>query len=198
MSIHFHCSAWRHAPCLSGDLYGSERNVLLTNVVSRSVLEAGIEKHNSRPALAPTYNPTLLARAPSIASDIAYLLGVSETSWESHPLHQSLVTLPPEPFAAYTSRLKYLADEAADPSPLLAHAYVRYLGDLSGGQVIRRSIAKAYGTSEDEEGRGTQFYAFTKLGGGGPATAGDMRRIKDWFRAGMNTGGGDDEKRKRT
>ncbi|KAL5482911.1 hypothetical protein ACEPAI_9506 [Sanghuangporus weigelae] len=159
-------------------------------------LEAGLEKHSFHPALSPTYNPTLLARAPSIASDIAHLLSVPEDAWESHPLHRALVTSSPEPFSAYVSRIKYLSDEAADPSPLLAHAYVRYLGDLSGGQVIRRSIAKAYGTSEDEEGKGTQFYVFGKLGGGGAANAGDMRRIKDWFRAGMNAGGGDDASRK--
>ncbi|KAL5524798.1 hypothetical protein ACEPAF_9944 [Sanghuangporus sanghuang] len=159
-------------------------------------LEAGLEKHSSHPALSPTYNPTLLARAPSIASDIAHLLSVPEDAWEPHPLHRALMNFPPEPFTAYVSRIRYLSDEAADPSPLLAHAYVRYLGDLSGGQVIRRSIAKAYGTSEDEEGKGTQFYAFGKLGGGGAANAGDMRRIKDWFRAGMNTGGGDDASRK--
>ncbi|KAL5492616.1 hypothetical protein ACEPAI_4063 [Sanghuangporus weigelae] len=147
--------------------------------------EAGVEKHSSHPALSPTNNPTLFARAPSIASDIAHLLSVPKDAWESHPLHRALITSSPEPFTAYVSRIKYLSDEVADPSPLLAHAYVRYLGDLSGGQVIRRSIAKAYGTSEDEEGKGTQFYAFGKLGGGGTAKAGDMRRIKDWFRAGM-------------
>jgi len=44
---------------------------------------------------------------------------------------------------------------------LLSHAYTRYLGDLSGGQILAREIAKAYGLSET--GPGTAFYRFEEL-----------------------------------
>ncbi|KAI5123147.1 hypothetical protein M0805_000850 [Coniferiporia weirii] len=160
-----------------------------------NTLEIGLDKHSAHPTLAPTYNPTILARAPSLASDISFLLDVPEASWQDHPLHRAFLSAPPPPFTAYVSRIRYLSDEAADPSPLLAHAYVRYLGDLSGGQVIRRRIAKAYGI-EREDGRGTLFYDFKQLGGGKSASIGDMRKIKEWFRDGMNQGGGDDASRK--
>ncbi|EJC99021.1 heme oxygenase-like protein [Fomitiporia mediterranea MF3/22] len=165
-------------------------------------LETALERHSSHPVLAPTYNPALLARAPSLAADIAYLLDVPETSWVEHTIHQELQRSPPEPFESYVSRLKYLAYEAPDPSPLLAHAYVRYLGDLSGGQTIRRNIAKAYGvdhelsSSSKGDSRGTQFYEFRQLGSSKPASIGDMKKIKEWFRAGMNQGGGDDAAKK--
>ena len=38
----------------------------------------------------------------------------------------------------------------------MAHAYVRYLGDLSGGQMMGRSVAKTYDAGE----AGTNFYNF--------------------------------------
>lgn len=89
--------------------------------------------------------------------------------------------------------MRQLSD-ASDPSPLLAHSYVRYLGDLSGGQFIRRRITKAYGLEDD--GLGTKFYDFNKLGGGGSANIGDMKKIKEWFRDGMNVGGGENQQQK--
>ncbi|MCK7500861.1 MAG: biliverdin-producing heme oxygenase [Comamonadaceae bacterium] len=43
------------------------------------------------------------------------------------------------PPPAYVARLRWL--DRHDPGRLLAHAYVRYLGDLSGGQVVQRIVA---------------------------------------------------------
>lgn len=110
-------------------------------------------------------------------------------------MHKALLATPPVPMTNYVSRIKYLSEEGSDPSLLLAHSYVRYLGDLSGGQVIRRRVTKAYGL--DENGRGTQFYDFKQLGGSKTASVGDMRKVKDWFREGMNAAGGNDASRKR-
>lgn len=160
-----------------------------------STLESALDKHSAHPALASTYNPAVLARASSLASDISFLLDVPESSWQAHPVHQALQESPPHQLTDYVSRIQYISDSAPDPSPLLAHAYVRYLGDLSGGQVIRRRIEKAYGIERDD-GRGTRFYDFKQLGGNKSSNIGDMRKIKEWFRDGMNQGGGDDEERK--
>ncbi|THH20583.1 hypothetical protein EW146_g797 [Bondarzewia mesenterica] len=113
-------------------------------------LESALEKHSSNPALNPTYNPTLLARAPALLSDISHLLGVTTSEVQSHPLFLDVAVPTSQPVEEYTSRLRSLAD-SPDPAPLLAHAYVRYLGDLSGGQVVRRRVARAYGL-EDEDG----------------------------------------------
>ncbi|KAG1843007.1 hypothetical protein DFJ58DRAFT_907459 [Suillus subalutaceus] len=145
-------------------------------------LERGLETHASYPTLQPTYNPTLLARTPSISQDISHLLGVPEAEWQIHPLHT--------PFVAYTTRLRELS-ESSDPTCLLAHAYVRYLGDMSGGQVIRRRIAEAYDLDVDR-GYGTRLYDFKKLDSSEPANIGDIKKIKEWYKDGMNTGIGDD------
>lgn len=150
-------------------------------------LEQGLDRHAANPVLAPTYNPTLFARTQSLSADIAHLLDTPESSWQSHPITSDLVSNPPQPFSAYTSRLRHLADH--EPSALLAHAYVRYLGDLSGGQFIKRRVARAYGL---EDGEGLSFYDFKQLGGNASGTIGDMKKIKEWYREGMNAGAGDD------
>ncbi|KAJ6504580.1 hypothetical protein C8R47DRAFT_1102804 [Mycena vitilis] len=153
-----------------------------------NTFERGLERHQNHPVLEPTYNPTLLARAPHLSADIAYLLGVPEASWKSHRIHVTLMAAQPPALQTYVGRIQAIAD-SPDPSPLLAHAYVRYLGDLSGGQTIQRALAKAYGLTVG--GSGLSFYAFKELRSAKPATQGEMKRIKDWFRAGMNTGAGD-------
>lgn len=42
----------------------------------------------------------------------------------------------------------------------LAHHYTRYLGDLSGGQIIATMVARHYGASEEQ----TNFYRFENVG----------------------------------
>jgi len=97
------------------------------------------------------------------------------------------MTPAPASLVAYIARLEELAD-AADPSPLLAHSYVRYLGDLSGGQTIRHTVSKAYGLDENA-GFGLSFYVFKSLRSQVLANQGEMKRIKEWFREGMNAAG---------
>ena len=138
--------------------------------------------------LNPTYNPTIFARAPALYADICHLLDVPPATLPTHPTFHSLQSTPPLALREYTSRLRDLT-VAPDPAPLLAHAYVRYLGDLSGGQIIRRHVVDVYGLDDDT---GAQFYQFQKLGGGGTASLGDIKRIKEWYRDGMNAGVRDD------
>ncbi|KAH9949730.1 heme oxygenase [Amylocystis lapponica] len=152
-------------------------------------LERAMEEHASCPTLQSTYRPAVLSRSSRLSADISSLLHISESSWQSHPVHVELLRSPPPEMTSYVSRIESIAD-SADPSTLLAHAYVRYLGDLSGGQTIRRRIAKAY---DLEDGIGTSFYDFQPLEGTGCATTGDVKKIKDWYRVGMNTAVGDND-----
>ncbi|MFO1302683.1 MAG: biliverdin-producing heme oxygenase [Burkholderiales bacterium] len=63
---------------------------------------------------------------------------------------------PPEAVAVdYAARVAHLARE--QPALVAAHAYVRYLGDLSGGQILKDIVARAVAPAP---GRGTAFYAF--------------------------------------
>lgn len=90
-----------------------------------------------------------LERLDALEKDLTELIG---PDWRS--------TLLPEPAtAAYVARLDELA-EAKDELGLIAHHYVRYLGDLAGGQVIARMLRQRYGIS----GQGVHFYDFGEIG----------------------------------
>lgn len=58
----------------------------------------------------------------------------------------------------YAGRLRQIA--ASDPLLLVAHAYTRYMGDLSGGQTLRRVARKSLKLESDE---GTAFYEFPEI-----------------------------------
>ena len=64
---------------------------------------------------------------------------------------------------AYAQRLQALshaqspAQAPAQSLSLVAHVYVRYLGDLHGGQILKRLVARSLGLVGDS---GTHFYAF--------------------------------------
>ncbi len=74
-----------------------------------------------------------LHRYPSIARDLTALVG---SHWKT--------TLPVLPAAGqYCDRIISLVQN--NSKPLLAHYYVRYLGDLYGGQIIRRRLQNNLG-----------------------------------------------------
>jgi len=177
---------------LSGSLARSEYVkylMMLWHVYS--ALEEALDKHASHPALEPVYNPALLSRTSALSADIAFYLDTDEQTWQSHPIYRSLSTPSlPRPLIEFVSRIQYLSEESNDPAPLLAHAYVRYLGDLSGGQNMRHILAKGYGLDE-AEGYGLSFYDFKELRSTKAAGLGEMKRIKEWYREGMNQAGED-------
>lgn len=107
-------------------------------------LESGLQRHADRPELAAICTEPLWRQA-ALADDLTRLHG---TDWRS--------ALAAQPQAlAYAAHLCELAEGA--PALLVAHAYVRYLGDLSGGQTLRRIVAGSLGLPGDD---GTRFYDF--------------------------------------
>lgn len=87
-----------------------------------------------------------LTRSPSIANDLAFLVG---ENWENEiqPLPATL---------AYVERLKSCG---ADVARYAAHAWTRYLGDLSGGQIIKVMLQRHYGMGDE----GLNFYNFKEI-----------------------------------
>lgn len=83
-------------------------------------------------------------RAAALRSDLAAL---GEPGWAER--------LPVLPSASdYAGRIMMAAE--GEPDRLLAHAYVRYLGDLNGGQILKRLLAKHLGLGAGE----LAFYDF--------------------------------------
>jgi len=186
-------------------------------LIPLSALELGLQEHSTDSILAPTYDPALLSRAPAIAADINHLLTLlppstaplttpaspPEPSTPLPPFAIPLVLQPvfdraPPPLSAYINHLRDLASASSSAPSLMAHSYVRYLGDLSGGQYIGARVKKAYKLDGLD---GTRFYHFDwGTGEAEGETAAEHKRrlgeVKDWFRRGMDQGVGDDEQLK--
>lgn len=107
-------------------------------------LETSLGDHASLPVLAELVRPEL-ARARLLASDVAIL---------AERLPETPLRLLAEG-EIYRCRIETIAKSC--PERLLAHAYVRYLGDLSGGQLLARRLARTPGIGPEA----TRFYVFS-------------------------------------
>jgi heme oxygenase (biliverdin-producing, ferredoxin) len=130
---------------LRGEMKRAPYCALLRNLHAvYAALEPALERHAEHPGVAPVFFAPLF-RSQALADDLAVLHG---PGWQ-----REIDTLPAA--RHYVLHLRRLA--ADRPELLVAHAYVRYLGDLSGGQLLRRIVASSLGLAD---GRGTSFYDF--------------------------------------
>ncbi|MGW4232893.1 biliverdin-producing heme oxygenase [Streptomyces sp. NPDC004980] len=111
-------------------------------------LEDGAEALREDPVAGPFIQPELM-RSTELERDLAHLRG---DGWQD-----GLEPLPAT--AAYAERV---AECARDwPAGYIAHHYTRYLGDLSGGQIIRGTAEKTWGFAR--KGDGVRFYVFEEI-----------------------------------
>lgn len=155
-----------------------------------SELEARLYEHREADVIFQIYHPRVFSRATALSFDICHHL--ETVTWQTDPHYVKFYENIPAPVTEYVERIKYLGRPGAPPEDvrlLAAHAYVRYLGDLSGGQLMKRRLIKAYGMYDD--GEGFAFYNFRTLDprtGDRPAEMHEVRKIKDWFRRGIDEG----------
>jgi len=125
-----------------------------------AALEDALERRRDDPRLGEFHLPELWRR-PAIEEDLEFLRG---RGWRAEPPVPAA-----EEYAAHIAALG-----GTQPLRLVSHAYVRYLGDLSGGQVLRRLAAKLLVL----DGAGLRFYDFPEIP---DATAfkADLRRRLD-------------------
>lgn len=114
-------------------------------------LEAALERHRGLAPVAAVWFGGL-ARTAALERDLLDLHG---DRWA-----QELA--PAAAGARYAARLAEL--DGRDPLLLVAHAYVRYLGDLSGGQILRKIVAGALNPAAPDSSTGAQFYLFPAPG----------------------------------
>ncbi|WP_333620177.1 biliverdin-producing heme oxygenase [Dietzia sp.] len=115
-----------------------------------AALEAAVRTHAASPALAGIVDPAL-ERAGRLEGDLRTLEAVLPTGEELYELTPATLEYARE-LDALAARND--ADEVA--AELVGHHYVRYLGDLSGGQVISRLMGRHYGVPEEA----LSFYSF--------------------------------------
>ncbi|MFI8004591.1 heme oxygenase (biliverdin-producing) [Streptomyces sp. NPDC086010] len=111
-------------------------------------LEDGARSLREDPVAGPFIRPELM-RAAELERDLTHLSG---EGWRD-----GLEPLPAT--AAYAARVAHCAREW--PGGYVAHHYTRYLGDLSGGQIIRGTAEKTWGFAR--KGDGVRFYVFEQI-----------------------------------
>lgn len=104
---------------------------------------------NSESAQVEAVYDARLERLEALSADLEHMIGAN---WRE-------TIEPVEATKNYVQRLRSI-EESGDANSALAHHYVRYLGDLSGGQVIAKMLGKHYGIGEE----GTNFYSFAEIG----------------------------------
>ncbi|XP_069855968.1 heme oxygenase 1 [Dipodomys merriami] len=130
-----------------------------------TALEEEIERNKASPVFAPLYFPEELHRKAALEQDMAFWYG---PHWQE--------TIP------YTSATQHYVKQlhevgVSEPELLVAHAYTRYLGDLSGGQVLKKIAQKALDLPSS--GEGLAFFTFPNIE--------SATKFKQLYRARMNT-----------
>ena len=136
------------ASFLRGVLDPEEYRKLIANFYFvYSAMEEEVEALKDHPVVGKINLPEL-PRKESLKEDLSYYYG---PSWETE-IKQS------EACVKYVNRIREIAKD--DPNLLVGHHYTRYLGDLSGGQILR-GIAE--NSLKPEKGKGLSFYDFSEI-----------------------------------
>lgn len=150
---------------LRGDASREGYILLLRNLLpAYQEMEQGLERHrNSRiPAALAQYR---LDRAPAIEADLLSLCG---NNWKRDiPLLDA--------GEIYARRIAKAAE--GDGARLIAHAYTRYLGDLSGGQILQRLLERSLELRPSE----LSFYDFPRFA--------DLAELKADYRKALDQAG---------
>ncbi|KAM6904419.1 heme oxygenase 1a [Xenentodon cancila] len=148
-----------------GQITLTQYKVLLCSLYEiYKALEEELDRNSSHPAIAPIYFPQELARLESLERDLEHFFG---SDWKSR-------VIVPAATHRYVQRLQRIGSEK--PELLVAHAYTRYLGDLSGGQVLGKITQKSLGLSGKE---GLSFFTFPGVS--------SPNRFKQLYRSRMNS-----------
>lgn len=126
-------------------------------------MEEEIENNKNHPAIKLLYFPQLY-RKVSLVKDLEYYYG---DNWESL-IQPSIAT------QAYVNRIHNIG--CNQPELLIAHAYTRYMGDLSGGQILKKIAQNAMQLPDDN---GAAFYNFEQIE--------DDNEFKSMYREALNT-----------
>ncbi len=127
-----------------------------------SAMEEEMERHRHHPILSRIYFPELNRKA-SLEEDLSFYYG---QNWREQ-------IAPSAATRAYVQQIRDIS--AKEPELLVAHSYTRYLGDLSGGQILKGIAERGMNLSG---GQGTAFYTFDEIP--------DEKQFKATYRQAMN------------
>jgi heme oxygenase len=127
-----------------------------------TAIEEEMERCKQHPVVSKIYFPEL-NRKHSLEKDLAYYYG---PNWRDQ-VAPSVAT------QVYVNRIHEIGQSA--PELLVAQSYTRYLGDLSGGQILKGIAVRGMNLAE---GEGTAFYTFDHIP--------DEKAFKAKYRQAMN------------
>jgi heme oxygenase (biliverdin-producing, ferredoxin) len=148
---------------LKGVVEKTSYRKLVTNLYYvYSAMEEEMDKLKDHPIISQIYYPEL-NRKQSLEKDLQYYYG---SNWKEQ------ITVS-ESGKAYVARIREIAQ--TQPELMVAHSYTRYLGDLSGGQILKKIAQQAMNLND---GTGTAFYEFENIS--------DEKEFKGKYRQAMN------------
>ncbi|MGJ3253309.1 MAG: heme oxygenase (biliverdin-producing) [Elainellaceae cyanobacterium] len=112
-----------------------------------SAMEEEMERHRQHPIVSKIYFPEL-NRKDSLERDLQFYFG---NNWREEIALSSAGD-------AYVQRIRDISEN--EPELLIAHSYTRYLGDLSGGQILKGIAQRGMNLAD---GEGTAFYEFADI-----------------------------------
>jgi len=127
-----------------------------------TAMEEELEKHPNHPVVSKIDFKELY-RQRSLEKDLSYYYGAN---WREQ------IQLSPAG-EAYVQRIREVSQN--EPELLVAHSYTRYLGDLSGGQILKNIAQTAMNLTD---GEGTAFYEFQDIS--------DENEFKNKYRQAMD------------
>ena len=110
-------------------------------------IEKAMEENKEHEYIKPIYFPEL-NRTQSLKEDLDFHYG--ERWRESTKISPATLD--------YVNRINQISKEK--PELLVAHAYTRYLGDLSGGQILKKIAQRGMGLNDS---KGLAFYEFNDI-----------------------------------
>lgn len=130
-----------------------------------STLEAELDRHRNHPIVGAMVFPEIY-RTANLERDLAFYYG---DNWR-----EQITPLPAG--QVYVDRILEVSN--TEPELLIAHAYTRYMGDLSGGQALKNIIRSAMNLPPDQ---GTGLHEFEQL-----PTVEAKRAFKEKYRDALN------------
>lgn len=125
----------------------SYRKLVANFYYAYAAMEEALEHHKDHPVVSTIYFPELHRKA-SLEADLAYYYG---SGWRDQ------IAMTPGG-KAYVDRIRAVSQ--TQPELLVSHSYTRYIGDLSGGQILKGIAQRAMNLND---GEGTAFYEFPDI-----------------------------------
>ncbi|NQZ96921.1 MAG: biliverdin-producing heme oxygenase [Myxococcales bacterium] len=125
----------------------SYRNMQTGLYLIYSAMEEELERHCLHPLVRSVYF-SALSRCSALEQDLDFLWGEAwRDCLQITPARQQ-----------YVDRIRWVGEN--DPGLLVAHSYTRYMGDLSGGQVVERVVRRSLKIQGKE---GFRFFHFDDI-----------------------------------